>query len=50
MFKITRITVRRFSLAEILLMLAMNQVEAKQKIRGNEKSLSEGCPPRAEAA
>ncbi len=32
MFKITHITVRRFSFAEILLMLAMNQVEAKRKV------------------
>jgi hypothetical protein len=28
MFKITHITFKRFSLAEILLMLAINQVEA----------------------
>jgi len=50
MFKITRNTVRRFSLAEILLMLAMNQIEAKQEICGSEKGLSEDCPSRAEAA
>jgi hypothetical protein len=31
MFKITQKTVRRFSLAEVLLIAAMNQVEAKQK-------------------
>jgi len=33
MFKITHNTVRRFSLAEILLMVAINQVEAKRKVR-----------------
>jgi hypothetical protein len=32
MFKITHNTVFRFSLAEILLMLAINQVEAQQKV------------------
>lgn len=31
MFKITQNTIRRFSLTEILLMAAMNEVEAKQK-------------------
>jgi hypothetical protein len=33
MFKITHNTVQRFSLAEILLMVAINQVEAKRKVR-----------------
>jgi hypothetical protein len=33
MFKITHNTVHRFSLAEILLMLAMNQAEAKREGR-----------------
>jgi hypothetical protein len=37
MFKITHKTVHEFSLAEILLMAAMNQVEAKRKIAGNER-------------
>jgi hypothetical protein len=32
MFKITNNTVHRFSLSEILLMLAINQVEAKRKV------------------
>jgi hypothetical protein len=31
MFKITHITIRRFSLAEILLMVAINQNEARRK-------------------
>jgi hypothetical protein len=31
MFKITQNTVYRFSLAEILLMAAMNEIEAKRK-------------------
>ena len=31
MFKITPNTIRRFSLAEILLMAAMNEIEAKRK-------------------
>ncbi len=33
MFKITHKTVQRFSLAEILLMVAINQEEAKRKVR-----------------
>jgi len=33
MFKITPNTIQRFSLAEILLMAAINQVEAKRKVR-----------------
>ena len=33
MFMITHNTVHRFSLAEILLMLAINQIEAKRKAR-----------------
>jgi hypothetical protein len=32
MFKITPNTIRRFSLAEILLMAAMNEIEAKRKV------------------
>jgi len=31
MFKITQNTIRRFSLKEILLMAAMNEIEAKRK-------------------
>jgi len=37
MFKITHKTVHEFSLAEILLMAAMNQLETKRKIAGNER-------------
>jgi hypothetical protein len=32
MFRITHITTQRFSLAEMLLMTAMNQIEAKRKV------------------
>jgi len=32
MFKITHNTAHRFSLTEILLMVAINQLEAKQKV------------------
>jgi hypothetical protein len=41
MFKITHITIRRFSLAEILLMAAINQNEAKRKDPAT-RSRSEG--------
>jgi len=34
MFAITHKTIRHFSLQEILLMAAMNQAEAKQKVGG----------------
>lgn len=50
MFRITHITVQRFSLAEILLMVAINQSEAKREVRGNEKSVSNDCAFRADAA
>lgn len=36
MFKITHNTVHRFSLAEILLMLAINQEEANRKVGRSE--------------
>jgi hypothetical protein len=39
MFKITNNTARQFSLTEILLMVAINQIEAKQKI-GDSSALS----------
>ena len=32
MFKITNNTARQFSLTEILLMVTINQIEAKQKV------------------
>ena len=36
MFKITQNTLRNFTLAEVLLMAAMNQLEAKQKAGRDE--------------
>jgi len=46
MFKITRNTVQRFSLAEILLMAAINQIDMKRKAactqRGCEDQLGVG--------
>jgi len=36
MFKITQNTLRGFTLAEVLLMAAMNQLEAKRNAFGNE--------------
>jgi hypothetical protein len=50
MFKITQNTLRGFTLAEILLMAAMNQLEAKRKAFGNEGSQLQQCHYRAEAA
>lgn len=41
MFKITHNTIQRFSLAEILLMMAINQMEAKRKDSATRSS-SEG--------
>ena len=38
MFKITQNTLRGFTLAEVLLMAAMNQLEAKSKAFENEES------------
>ena len=40
MFKITHNTARQFSLAEVLLMAAINQVEAKQKDRTTARPLA----------
>jgi hypothetical protein len=48
MFRITHITVQRFTLAEVLLMAAMNQLEAERKAGGNEGCLRNHF--RAEAA
>ena len=39
MFKITKNTFRDFTLAEVLLMAAMNQLEAKTKAGRNETRL-----------
>jgi hypothetical protein len=50
MFKITQNTLRDFTLAEILLMAAMNQIEAKRRIGGNWGSQRDDCPYRAKAA
>jgi hypothetical protein len=50
MFKITQNTLRNFTLAEVLLMVAMNQLEAKRKPVGNKRSHFEHCPYGAEAA
>ena len=49
MFKITENTLRGFTLAEVLLMAAMNQLEAKRKALGNEGSQLSRCPYRAAA-
>jgi hypothetical protein len=48
MFKITENTFRDFTLAEVLLMAAINQLEAKRKAGGNEECLRNRF--RAEAA
>ena len=48
MFKITQNTFRYFTLAEVLLMAAINQLEAKRKAGGNEGCLRNHF--RAEAA
>jgi hypothetical protein len=50
MFKITQNTLRGFTLAEVPLMAAMNQLEAKRKAFGNEGSQLNRCPYRAKAA
>jgi len=50
MFKITQNTFRDFTLAEVLLMVAINQLEAKRKTFGNEGSQLNRCPYPAEAA
>jgi hypothetical protein len=50
MFKITQNTLRGFTLAEVLLMAAMNQLEAKNKAFENEERQLNRCLYRAEAA
>ena len=50
MFKITQNTLSRFTLAEVLLMAAMNELEAKRKAFGNEGNQLDRCPYRAAAA
>ena len=44
MFRITQNTLRGFTLAEVLLMAAMNQLEAKRRAFGDEGSELDGCP------
>ena len=44
MFKITQNTLRGFTFTEVLLMTAMNQLEAKRKAFGNEGSELNRCP------
>ena len=48
MFKITQNTFRDFTLAEVFLMAAINQLEAKRKAGGDEGCLRDNF--RAEAA
>jgi hypothetical protein len=50
MFKITQNTLRYFTLAEVLVMAAMNQLEAKQKAGTSERSLPGNCLHYAKAA
>jgi len=50
MFKITHNALRYFTFAEILLMAAINQVEAKRMAFVNEGRQVNQCPYRAEAA
>lgn len=49
MFKITQNTLRNFTLAEVLLMAAMNQLEASQ-VGSNGRHLSHHYALRADAA
>jgi len=49
MFRITQNTLRYFTLAEVLLMATMNQLEAKQKVGRSEENTPSYCPFRAEA-
>jgi len=50
MFKITQNTLRSFTFAEVLLMAAMNQLEAKRRAFGNEGNQVNRYPYRAKAA
>ena len=50
MFKITQNTFRDFTLAEVLLMVAINQLEAKRKAGANVGSLPDHCHFCAKAA
>ena len=50
MFKITQNTFRDFTLAEVLLMVAINQLEAKRRVGANEGSEPGDCHSYAKAA
>ena len=50
MFKITQSTLRDFTLTEVLLMAAMNQLEAKRNVGGNARNMRDHCQLRAKAA
>ena len=50
MFKITQNTLRSFTLAQVLLMVAINHIEAKQKAGTSERSLPGNCLHYAKAA
>jgi len=50
MFKITQNMLRDFTLAEVLLMAAMNQLEAERKVGASERSLPGHCYFYAKAA
>jgi hypothetical protein len=50
MFKITQNTLRDFTLAEVLLMAAMNQLEANRKGGRSERRLPDHCHSYAKAA
>ena len=50
MFKITENTLRDFTLAEVLLMAAMNQLESKRRVDAGERSLPAHCHCHAKAA
>lgn len=50
MFKITQNTLRDFTLAEVLLMAAMNELETNRKGGGRERSLPDHCHVYAKAA
>ena len=50
MFKITQNTLRAFTLAEVLLMAAMNELEAKRKVGPSKRSLPDHRDLYAKAA
>ena len=50
MFKITQSALRDFTLAEVLLMAAMNQLEAKRNVGASGRSMPDTGPFRAKVA